>query len=72
MRETPYGRAEVSWRRGADGFSLAVTVPTGVTATVCLPGQAPRTVESGRHHWHIPPLALENIVPRSGNHVPGL
>ncbi|MFE2499273.1 glycoside hydrolase family 78 protein [Streptomyces scopuliridis] len=52
-KETPYGRAEVSWQRDEDTFSLDVTVPVGVTATVHLPGRAPKTVGSGRHHWHI-------------------
>lgn len=49
--ETPYGRAEVRWRRAGTSFTIDVTIPPGATAVVRLPDQADAPVEvgSGRH-----------------------
>ncbi|MEV7870424.1 glycoside hydrolase family 78 protein [Streptomyces sp. NPDC088124] len=55
-KETPYGRAEVSWLREADTFSVHLTVPVGVTAIVDLPRRPAETVGPGRHRWHISDL----------------
>lgn len=48
--ETPYGRAEVSWRLADDEFRLDVVVPPGAAAEVTLPGDDEvHTVGSGTH-----------------------
>jgi alpha-L-rhamnosidase len=47
--ETPYGRAAIEWRRDGDDLTVEVTVPTGTTATVDLPGAAPQRLASGTH-----------------------
>ncbi|MCU1633260.1 MAG: alpha-L-rhamnosidase [Micrococcaceae bacterium] len=47
--ETPYGLASISWTVDAGALSAEVTVPTGCTAVVDLPGQSPVTVQSGTH-----------------------
>src|SRR3954468_4709818 len=48
--DTPYGRAEVSWRLADDEFRLDLVVPPGTTADVTLPGDPEvRTVGSGPH-----------------------
>ena len=53
--ETPYGRAEVSWRLDGETFRLDVVVPPGVTAEVTLPGDpAVQTVGSGAHAFACP------------------
>ncbi len=47
--ETPYGRAEIAWRRDGETLRVDVTVPTGTTATVQLPGGERVEVGSGSH-----------------------
>lgn len=48
--ETPYGRAEVSWRLAGTEFRLDLLVPPGVSAEVHLPGEdVVHTVGSGAH-----------------------
>jgi alpha-L-rhamnosidase len=55
MHDTPYGRAEVSWRIDGETFRLDVVVPPGVSADVTLPGDdAVRTVGSGAHSFACP------------------
>jgi alpha-L-rhamnosidase len=50
VHDTPYGRAEVSWRLTEDEFRLDVVVPPGVAAEVTLPGDGEvHTVGSGTH-----------------------
>jgi alpha-L-rhamnosidase len=49
--ETPYGRAAIAWTRDGDELTVDVTVPTGTTATVDLPGVAPQVVASGEHRF---------------------
>ncbi|MGW3956501.1 family 78 glycoside hydrolase catalytic domain [Streptomyces sp. NPDC004752] len=52
--ETPYGRAEVAWDLDGDTFTLRLTVPSAVTATVYLPGhEDATTVSAGRHEWKV-------------------
>jgi alpha-L-rhamnosidase len=49
---TPYGLAEVSWRRGQGRFLLEVQVPQLVEAHVCLPGgETVELVGAGRHRF---------------------
>ncbi len=48
---TPYGLAEVSWRRASGRLTLDVLVPTGTTALVTLPGAAPAPAGPGRHRF---------------------
>jgi alpha-L-rhamnosidase len=50
--DTPYGRAEVGWRREGDEVVVHATVPTGTTATIELPDGRPAfEVGSGTHEW---------------------
>ena len=71
---TPYGRAEVSWRRADGDLTVDVTVPVGTTAVVTLPGTAPVAIGSGRHQfstacrapaddpvWHPPPFGSSGV-----------
>jgi alpha-L-rhamnosidase len=51
--ETPYGRAAVSWRTTDTGLSVEVTVPTGTTARVELPGQEPVEIGPGRFEYAV-------------------
>ena len=48
---TPYGRAEVSWRRADGALSVDLTVPAGTTAVVTLPGAEPAHAGRGRHRF---------------------
>jgi alpha-L-rhamnosidase len=48
---SPYGPIEVSWRLRGRSAELDVLVPAGTTATVVLPGEDPRDVRPGLHHW---------------------
>jgi len=48
---TPYGLAEVSWRREHRTMTVDVTVPAGSTATVVLPDRAPVQAGTGRHQF---------------------
>ncbi|HTX27933.1 MAG TPA: family 78 glycoside hydrolase catalytic domain [Streptosporangiaceae bacterium] len=48
---SPYGPIEVSWRLAGASMELDVLVPGGTTATVFLPGEAPRPVSPGRYRW---------------------
>jgi alpha-L-rhamnosidase len=50
---TPYGRAEVSWRRADGRLVVDVTVPAGTTAVVTLPedGGGPQRVGPRRHRF---------------------
>jgi alpha-L-rhamnosidase len=51
---TPYGLAEVSWRRAAGTLTADVTVPAGCRATVILPGSPPVAAGPGRHQFSGP------------------
>jgi alpha-L-rhamnosidase len=48
---SPYGPIEVSWRLAGESMELELIVPGGTTATVTLPGGAPRRLSAGRHRW---------------------
>jgi alpha-L-rhamnosidase len=60
---TPYGEAEVSWRRADGQLTLDVTVPVGASATVLVPGTAePVSVRHGTHQWVVPdPVTIEPL-----------
>jgi alpha-L-rhamnosidase len=48
---TPYGLAEVSWRRAGGRLTVDVTVPAGCTATVILPDAVSRDAGPGQHQF---------------------
>ena len=48
---TPYGRAEVSWRRTDQTLTVDVEVPAGTTAVITLPGTNPAEAGPGRHRF---------------------
>ncbi|HEU5028514.1 MAG TPA: family 78 glycoside hydrolase catalytic domain [Spirillospora sp.] len=53
--ETPYGTAEVSWRRSGGQITLRVRVPANTSAEVLPPGSHEQfTVGSGTHEWTVP------------------
>jgi alpha-L-rhamnosidase len=53
--DTPYGRAQVSWRRDDGRLTVTALVPTGATAEVLLPdGQPPFDVGPGTFEWTVP------------------
>ena len=73
---TPYGLAEVSWRRADGILTVDVTVPAGCTATVVLPDSSARDVGPGRHElscacrdaaddpeWHPAPFPPDMELP---------
>jgi alpha-L-rhamnosidase len=64
---TPYGMAEVAWRRAAERFVLEVSVPLATTALVFVPGrQTPETVGPGQHKWDVDdPVSKEAPLPPS-------
>ncbi len=49
--ETPYGRAEVAWRRHDGRVEVRAIVPPNAEADVRLPGEAPMHVGSGSYVW---------------------
>ncbi|MGW2823125.1 glycoside hydrolase family 78 protein [Streptomyces sp. NPDC001443] len=51
---TPYGLAEVAWERAAGELRVRVTVPTGSTAVVALPGAERQEVGCGQHRFAVP------------------
>ncbi|WP_368498288.1 family 78 glycoside hydrolase catalytic domain [Herbiconiux sp. A18JL235] len=54
--DTPYGRAEVRWRRNpADPAEVSVSavVPPGTLADIVLPDRAPFTVGAGGYEWRV-------------------
>jgi alpha-L-rhamnosidase len=64
---TPYGTAEVAWRRQKGRFVLEVRVPQGTTAEVSVPGaEVPETVLAGSHTWDVEdPVKDEAPLPPS-------
>ena len=51
--ETPYGTAEVEWRREGAGIVVRALVPANATALVRLPGTEPFAVTAGGHAWTV-------------------
>lgn len=54
--DTPYGTAEVGWRRSDGRLSISATVPPNSTATVRLPDGTCHEVTAGRHEWTVSDL----------------
>ncbi len=48
---TPYGRAEVSWRREDRRLTVDVVVPAGTMAVITLPDTTPTETGPGRHRF---------------------
>ena len=48
---TPYGRAEVSWRRADGQLTVDIVVPIGSSAVVDLPGSSPVDIAAGQHRF---------------------
>src|SRR6266568_7973621 len=48
---TPYGRAEVSWRRADGRLTVDVVVPAGTMAVITLPDTTPTQNGPGRHRF---------------------
>ncbi|MFL5926709.1 MAG: family 78 glycoside hydrolase catalytic domain [Gaiellaceae bacterium] len=52
--DTPYGRAEVAWRRRGGEVEVDAVVPPNTVAVVTLPDGSPAfEVGSGRHTWRV-------------------
>jgi alpha-L-rhamnosidase len=51
--DTPYGRAEVAWRRVDGSLTVTATVPPNTTAAVQLPDGQQFEVASGSHTWTV-------------------
>jgi alpha-L-rhamnosidase len=51
--DSPYGTAEVEWRRADGRLVITATVPPNSTATVRLPGGESYEVAAGRHEWTV-------------------
>jgi alpha-L-rhamnosidase len=49
--ECPYGTVSVSWKATVDGLDVALTVPTGTTAVLDLPGADPIDLGPGEHYY---------------------
>ena len=66
---TPYGDAEVSWKRSQGQLRLRVVVPVGATASVHVPGQPePVRVGHGAHTWQTAdPVAVDRPLAAQAN-----
>ena len=49
--DSPHGRIESSWERVGKKIIFRFTVPSGITATLILPGAPPRPLPAGRHQF---------------------
>jgi len=47
--DSPYGRIVSNWQRDGKKLTMNITIPANTTATVHVPGQAPRQVGPGNH-----------------------
>jgi alpha-L-rhamnosidase len=47
--ESPYGRVSIAWRIRDGRLEVSVEVPTGASAVLDLPGEAPRRIGPGAH-----------------------
>jgi alpha-L-rhamnosidase len=57
--ETPYGTAEVAWRRSGDQIVVSASVPANSSAVVRLPAVEPFTVTAGTFEWTVADTAAE-------------
>ncbi len=46
---TPHGNVTLEWQREGDTYTVKVVIPANTTATLKLPGQAPREIAAGEH-----------------------
>lgn len=62
---SPYGEISVAWQRSDGQFTLDLTVPPGVSATVHLPGtDETQEVRNGTHSWTVAdPISDGDAVP---------
>ena len=44
-----YGKVESGWEKTPDGWRYTITIPANCTATLCLPGKQPVTLDAGTH-----------------------
>lgn len=51
--DTPYGRAEVAWRRVEGSIEISATVPANTSAHVLLPDGRELDVAAGHHCWSV-------------------
>jgi alpha-L-rhamnosidase len=49
--ESPHGRIVSNWQRTGKRLTMEVTIPANTTATVFVPGEAPRQVGPGSHQF---------------------
>ncbi|WP_216666411.1 alpha-L-rhamnosidase [Actinomyces faecalis] len=56
-----YGQVAVEWEHDSHTLTARIDIPVGVTADVCLPGQAPVSVSHGHHELSV---AWEEQAPR--------
>ena len=49
--DSPYGRIVSNWQRDGKKLTLDVTIPANSSATVFVPGEAPRQVGPGHHQF---------------------
>ena len=49
--DSPYGRIVSNWKRDGNKVTMDVTIPANTTATVFVPGEGPREVNPGTHHF---------------------
>ncbi len=47
-KETPYGKIKVDWELEGNKLNLQVTLPAGVTATICQPGNCVSSEKDGK------------------------
>jgi alpha-L-rhamnosidase len=50
--ESPYGTVAISWTATVDGLDVAMSVPTGTTARLELPGVDAISLEPGEHYYY--------------------
>ena len=51
QHETPYGLASIEWQFTSGRLDVLVTLPTGTSGVVALPGQPEQEVGSGQHRF---------------------
>ena len=44
-----YGKVVSGWEKTPDGWRYTITIPANCTATLCLPGKQPVTLDAGTH-----------------------
>ena len=58
--DTAYGRIRSSWTTAPDGtITYDFTLPSGTSATLILPGQEPKEIGAGTHHFNTKPAGKQ-------------